>query len=148
MSHLNYSVMTKEIIEELLLKVKSVCPSYVEVSVKELSLGRTRVLYLLIVKYDKEFADADEWAIQEVYKLFHTIYRMVENEKLNGKVRFLFCNRNDFVLYTPVNTSVLCQFDGLIYKECFGYDYYLHLVGKVYDTNELIEYLINQHKNF
>ena len=136
--------MTNEIIEKLLPKVKSVCPPDLELSVKEFPLSSTRVLYLFIIKYDKEFDDVDEWAICEVYKLFHTIYRLAENEKLNGKVRFLFCNRNDFVLYTPVNTSVLYQFDGLIYQECFGYEYCLHLVGKVYDTNELIKYLINQ----
>ncbi len=140
--------MKNEIIEKLLPKVKSVCPPNLELSVKELPLSQTRVLYLLIIKYDKEFADADEWAIREVYKLFHAIYHMVENEKLNGKVRFLFYNKNEFVLYTPVNPSVLYKFDGLIYQECFGYEYYLHLVGKVYDINELIDYLINQRKNF
>ncbi len=140
--------MSKEIIERLLPQAKSVCPKDLELSVKELPLGKTRHLYLLIVKYDKDYDDIDEWAIREVYKLFHALLRIFENENVSGKVRFLFCNKNDFVLYTPVNISVFDRFDGLIYHECFGYDYHTHLIGKAYDINKLIEYLLNQGKNF
>ena len=46
--------MTNEIIEKLLPKVKSVCPPDLELSVKEFPLSSTRVLYLFIIKYDKE----------------------------------------------------------------------------------------------
>ncbi len=148
MSHLNYSVMTKEIIEELLLKVKSVCPSYVEVSVKELSLGKTSVLYLFIIKYNKEFADADEWVINEVYKLIFTVWHIAENDKLKDKVRFLFYHKNNFVVHTPVNISVIRQFDDLIRIENRGYDYCTHCIGRVFDINQLIDYLIKQHENF
>lgn len=140
--------MTKEIIEKLLPKVKSVCPSYVEVSVKELSLGKTRVLYLFIIKYNKELADADEWVINEVYKIIHTVWRIAENEKLKDKVRFLFYNKNDFVLHTPVNISVLRQFENFTSLENRGFDYYTHCIGRVFDIDELIEYLITQRKNF
>lgn len=140
--------MANEIIEQLLPKVKSACPEDVELSVRKIQLSSTRVLYLLIVKYDKKFDDVDEWAIYKVYHLFQTLWRVFEDANARGKVRFLFYNKNDFVLYTPVNTSVLNQFNGLIYRECFGYDYHVHLVGKVYDINELIDYLINQRKNF
>ena len=61
--------MTKEIIESLLLKVQSACPEDLELSVKEIPLSGTRVLYLLIVKDDEKFEDIDEWAIHKVYHL-------------------------------------------------------------------------------
>ena len=51
--------MTNEIIEKLLPKVKSVCPPDLELSVKEFPLSSTRVLYLFIIKYDKEFDDVE-----------------------------------------------------------------------------------------
>lgn len=140
--------MSKEIIERLLPQVKSACPKDLELSIKKLPLSKTRFLHLLIIKYDKDYDDIDEWAIHDVYKLFHTLFRIFENANVGGKVRFLFCNKNDFVLYTPINTLVLDQFDGLIFRECFGYDYYTHLIGKAYDIDKLIEYLLNRGKNF
>ena len=140
--------MPKEIIEKILLKGQSVCPKDLELSVKEIPLSSTRVLYLFIAKDDKKFDDIDEWAIQEVYHLFHTLRQVFKDENISGKVRFLFYNKNDFVLYTPFNTSVLSQFDGLIYQECYGHDYYVHLIGKAYDIDKLIDYLLLQGKNF
>lgn len=140
--------MTKEIIESLLLKVQSACPEDLELSVKEIPLSGTRVLYLLIVKDDEKFEDIDEWAIHKIYHLFHTLWQIFKNENASGKVRFLFCNQNDFVLYTPVNTSILNQFDGLVYRECYGHEYCTHLLGKTYDINNLIEYLVKQRKIF
>lgn len=140
--------MTKEIIESLLLKVQSACPEDLELSVKEIPLSGTRVLYLLIVKDDEKFEDIDEWAIHKIYRLFHTLWQIFKDENASGKVRFLFYNQNDFVLYTPVNTSILNQFDGLVYRECYGHEYYVHLLGKVYNIDNLIEYLVKQRKNF
>ena len=140
--------MTKEIIESLLLKVQSACPKDLELSVKEIPLSGTRVLYLLIVKDDEKFEDIDEWAIHKIYHLFHTIWQIFKDENASGKVRFLFYNQNDFVLYTPVNPSILNQFDGLVYRECYGHEYYVHLLGKVYNIDNLIEYLVKQRKNF
>lgn len=140
--------MTKEIIESLLLKVQSACPEDLELSVKEISLSGTRVLYLLIVKDDEKFEDIDEWAIHKIYRLFHTLWQIFKDENASGKVRFLFYNQNDFVLYTPVNTSILNQFDGLVYHECYGHEYCTHLLGKTYDINNLIEYLVKQRKIF
>lgn len=140
--------MTKEIIESLLLKVKSACPEDLELSVKEIPLSGTRVLYLLIVKDDEKFEDIDEWAIHKIYHLFHTLWQIFKDENASGKVRFLFYNQNDFVLYTPVNPSILNQFDGLVYRECYGHEYYVHLLGKVYNIDNLIEYLVKQRKIF
>ena len=140
--------MTKEIIESLLLKVQSACPEDLELSVKEIPLSGTRVLYLLIVKDDEKFEDIDEWAIHKIYRLFHTLWQIFKDENASGKVRFLFYNQNDFVLYTPVNTSILNQFDGLVYRECYGYEHSTHLLGKTYDINNLIEYLVKQRKIF
>ena len=140
--------MTKEIIESLLLKVQSACPEDLELSVKEIPLSGTRVLYLLIVKDDEKFEDIDEWAIHKVYHLFHTLWQIFKDENASGKVRFLFYNQNDFVLYTPVNPSILNQFDGLVYRECYGHEYYVHLLGKVYNIDNLIEYLVKQRKIF
>lgn len=140
--------MTKEIIESLLLKVQSACPKDLELSVKEIPLSGTRVLYLLIVKDDEKFEDIDEWAIHKIYHLFHTLWQIFKDENASGKVRFLFYNQNDFVLYTPVNPSILNQFDGLVYRECYGHEYYVHLLGKVYNIDNLIEYLVKQRKNF
>lgn len=140
--------MTKEIIESLLLKVQSACPKDLELSVKEIPLSGTRVLYLLIVKDDEKFEDIDEWAIHKIYHLFHTIWQIFKDENASGKVRFLFYNQNDFVLYTPVNPSILNQFDGLVYRECYGHEYYVHLLGKVYNIDNLIEYLVKQRKIF
>ena len=140
--------MTKEIIESLLLKVQSACPQDLELSVKEIPLSGTRVLYLLIVKDDEKFEDIDEWAIHKIYHLFHTLWQIFKDENASGKVRFLFYNQNDFVLYTPVNPSILNQFDGLVYRECYGHEYYVHLLGKVYNIDNLIEYLVKQRKNF
>ncbi len=140
--------MTKEIIESLLLKVQSACPKDLELSVKEIPLSGTRVLYLLIVKDDEKFEDIDEWAIHKIYHLFHTLWQIFKDENASGKVRFLFYNQNDFVLYTPVNPSILNQFDGLVYRECYGHEYYVHLLGKVYNIDNLIEYLVKQRKIF
>lgn len=140
--------MTKEIIESLLLKVQSACPEDLKLSVKEIHLSGTRVLYLLIVKDDEKFEDIDEWAIHKIYRLFHTLWQIFKDENASGKVRFLFYNQNDFVLYTPVNTSILNQFDGLVYRECYGHEYCTHLLGKTYDINNLIEYLVKQRKIF
>ena len=140
--------MTKEIIESLLLKVQSACPEDLELSVKEIPLSGTRVLYLLIVKDDEKFEDIDEWAIHKIYHLFHTLWQIFKDENASGKVRFLFYNQNDFVLYTPVNPSILNQFDGLVYRECYGHEYYVHLLGKVYNIDNLIEYLVKQRKIF
>ena len=140
--------MTKEIIEELLLKIQPACPKDLEFSVKEIPLSGTRVLYLLIVKDDEKFEDIDEWAIHKVYPLFYTLWRIFKDENVSGKVRFLFYNKTDFVLYTSVDTSILNQFDGLIYRECYGHEYYVHLLGKVYNIDNLIEYLVKQRKNF
>lgn len=140
--------MTKEIIESLLLKVQSACPKDLELSVKEIPLSGTRVLYLLIVKDDEKFEDIDEWAIHKIYHLFHTLWQIFKDENASGKVRFLFHNQNDFVLYTPVNTSILNQFDGLVYRECYGHEHYVHLLGKAYNIDNLIEYLVKRRKNF
>ena len=140
--------MLKKIIEQLRSKVKSACPEDVKLSVKKLPLGRTRFLHLFVFSYNKEAIDIDEWAINDVYKLFHNIYSIVEEENLAGKVRFLFCNQNNFVLYTPLDTATLNRFDGLIYRECYGYDHYVHLIGKAYNIDNLIDYLVAQRKNF
>ena len=72
--------MSKEIIERLLPQVKSACPKDLELSIKKLPLGKTRFLHLLIIKYDKDYDDIDEWAIHDVYKLFHTLFRIFEND--------------------------------------------------------------------
>lgn len=140
--------MTNEIIERILLKIQSASPKDLEFSAKEIPLSGTRVLYLLIVKDDEKFEDIDEWAIHKVYHLFYTLWQIFKDENVSGKVRFLFYNQNDFVLYTPVNTSILNQFDGLVYHECYGHEYCTHLLGKTYDINNLIEYLVKQRKIF
>lgn len=140
--------MLRKIIEQLHSKVKSACPEDTELSVKKLPLGKARVLYLLIFRYNKKASDIDEWAINDVYKLFHNIYPIFEKENIAGKIRFLFCNENNFVLYTPLDTTTLNRFDGLIYRECYGYDHYVHLIGKTYNIDKLIDYLIAQRKNF
>ncbi len=137
--------MTNEVIEKLLPKVKSVYPPDLEVSVKEHPLNQTRTFYLFIIKYNEKFDDIYKWDLEKVHKLYLKIWYVVKNEKLNDKVRFIFCYRNYFALYyTPTKDSELYQFDGIRFLDDLGIGDFEHFIGRVSNINKLIDYLITR----
>lgn len=140
--------MTEEIIKLLLPEIQASCPENVRLSIRKIPLNNVRALYLLIIQYNTNITDVEEWAIYEVYHRYHKIFEILDKNGLSGIVRLLFCNQNDFVLYTPLQNTVLNEFDGLVFRACCGYDRQEHLVGKTYNIDKLINYLINRRKNF
>ena len=90
--------MTEEIIKLLLPEIQASCPENVRLSIRKIPLNNVRALYLLIIQYNTNITDVEEWAIYEVYHRYHKIFEILDKNGLSGIIRLLFCNQNDFVL--------------------------------------------------
>ena len=65
--------MTEEIIKLLLPEIQASCPENVRLSIRKIPLNNVRALYLLIIQYNTNITDVEEWAIYEVYHRYHKI---------------------------------------------------------------------------
>ena len=146
--------MANLIIEHLLPRIKAFCPEGTEITVKEIPIRATRVLYLLLIKHDFQITDVDSWAIQNIYPLFFKIYYFLEREKDKGtadvgKIRLLFCNGSNFVLNVHVGSNVLEECAELQQLDVYGYnDRMTRYVGRVENIDNVVQCLINRRKIF
>ena len=138
--------MSENELEELLDRLKGVCPDGWDVSIEsphDLEESPSLIVFKDLSNAELQGNAMDTWVIEKIYPLHWIVYEILSDYDYDC-VREMYCCGNVFVLYSPYFNEKkvsFASFQSLGTYECLGHGQ-RRALGKVGDASEFISYLV------